>query len=149
MTNLDNLIKLLTEEIIDCSTFDKIKFLLENISIHDISKYIKFSDLSYMRNYIYSSKKFDIILICWKAGQKTEIHDHPNYCCLLKVIDGRLLEDEYYNTNAIEYVATNILTAGSIANKKGNSIVHQIIAVENTISLHIYIPGKYKPIYFI
>lgn len=146
---MDNIINLIKNNIIDDFLYHKIKKTLNEISIEDIKKYVKFSDENYQRNYVHNSDKFDIIVICWKAGQKTEIHDHPDYCCLLKVLDGKLTEDIYFNTNGLEYVSTNVLNTGDIANKKGSRIVHKIIAVEDSISLHIYIPGKYKPIYFI
>jgi hypothetical protein len=68
----------------------------------------------------------------------------------MKVLDGLLMEEEFHNNNGdVKMYNTQILKKESIANKKQDKIVHRIIPLEDSISLHLYIPGLYKPNYFI
>ena len=130
--------------------YDKLYKLISNYDYSDHKDFVIYSNESYNKVFLYSTYKFDLVLICWKKGQNTKIHDHPDYCCILKVLDGLLMEEEFQNNNGeVKMYNTHILKKGSIANKKQNKIVHRIIPLEDSVSLHLYIPGLYKPNYFI
>lgn len=49
-------------------------------------------DDSYTRNCIFENEKFELILICWEAGQSTPIHDHGGEECWVKVLEGEFKE---------------------------------------------------------
>ena len=123
---------------------------LNTINIDGYNKYI-----------IYSSDIFDIILIKWDKNCQSKIHDHPNKGCLLKILSGKLCEEVY--DNKLNIIESNVLSAKldlvpnrpdgvlqkfDISYRIGNEILHKIIASEDSYSLHIYIPGRYKPIYY-
>ena len=127
-------------------TLCKIKEILSDIKLIDYSDYIKFSDVSYKKNYVLTNINFDIVIICWKKGQSTRIHDHPDNCCLVKLLEGHLIEEEY-NSDLV-LINTNHLEPNQYANKKGKEILHKIIPDVDSISIHIYVPGMYKPNYY-
>ena len=120
-----------------------------SIIFDDYFKYISFSDNDYKRNKICSSDYVDIYLICWKNGQKSKIHDHPDRGCVMYVLDGELKENIYYSTQKdnIEYGKFNILINGESSYNHGSSILHQIVALRDTVSLHIY-HKDYIPKYY-
>jgi cysteine dioxygenase len=123
--------------------------LLYNYNSFDYKDLITFSENTYNKLFLHTSDNFDLILICWKKGQYTQIHDHPDFCCLLKMLEGKLLEEEYLNIdNNLQINQINILENNMIVNKKQDKILHKIIAQEDSVSLHLYIPGFYKPKYY-
>ena len=55
-----------------------------------LDKYSHFNKNTYTRNMIYKNPDFEILLICWSAGQKTPIHGHEGEKCWAKVQLGTL-----------------------------------------------------------
>lgn len=108
----------------------------------DYTSYISFSDTNYKRNLICSSHYVDIYLICWKKEQRSKIHDHPDKGCVMYILDGKLMENIYHlNKNEPSYYCSRILPAGDSSYNFGSDVLHQIIALFDTISLHIYHKG--------
>lgn len=98
--------------------------------------------MSYTKSYFIQSKDYDIVLINWEKDAITKIHDHPEIGCHLVVVSG-LLEETLYSDNIIK---TKIYPNQS-SFRKGND-KHTIKALEKSQSIHIYMPGFYKPNYF-
>jgi predicted metal-dependent enzyme (double-stranded beta helix superfamily) len=115
----------------------------------DYKQYVSYSDLNYKRNLICNSECVDIYLICWKEGQKSKIHDHPDGGCLMVMLEGELQEIKYNKDEheTISYVATNIIKPGDNAYNSGSTVLHQITALKPSISLHIY-HKNYVPKYY-
>jgi cysteine dioxygenase len=127
------------------NNFDELYNLIYNYDSDDYKEFIEYSPINYNKIFLYSCNKFDLVLICWKRGQSSQIHDHPDYCCILKLLNGTLIEEEFKNnTESLKIYDTKILKSGIITNKKQNEIVHRIIPLEDSVSLHLYIPGCYK-----
>jgi hypothetical protein len=129
----------------------------------DYSGYISFSGTSYKRNLIVSSPYVDVYLICWRGGQSSKIHDHPERGCIMYVLEGELEENIYnlsnsndnLNNNAndhnggmlVSYSHKRKLGAGDTSYNFGSKVLHQIIANRDTVSLHIYHVG-YVPKFY-
>ncbi len=110
----------------------------------DYIPYIQFDETTYKRIPILQTSEYEIILICWKAGQQTPIHDHPPIGCTLKVVKGCLLETDICR-ETLQSLTEKRLTQGSIGFKQGSYPLHTIKALEDSISLHLYEPPHYKP----
>ncbi len=133
-------------QIEDFNNYEELYNLIYNYDSDDYKEFIKYSPIHYNKIFLYSCYKFDLVLICWKRGQTTQIHDHPDYCCILKLLEGTLIEEDFKNNvDTLKIYDTKILKSGSISSKKQNEIVHRIIPLEGSVSLHLYIPGYYKP----
>ena len=108
----------------------------------DWKKYIKFSTKRYCKNLVFRNKLMDVFIICWKKGQKSGIHDHPESGCLLKVVEGELLETVF--TDSLSKIKENKLITGSIGYQEGNNKLHSINSNKcDSISIHIYSPAKH------
>lgn len=134
--------------------YTKIKKILENIDLinfnSEIKSYnykniieIKNSNDSYIKYILESNNNFDIVYIKWDKNSFTKIHDHPEKGCIVKILSGLLFEECYDNNNLLNYKEINLLTSNMISYKIGKTILHKITTLENSESLHIYIPGKY------
>lgn len=121
---------------------DVLEFI--DLEKEDYEEFIKFSDDKYNRIRLdkYSTDKFEFMILCWNKGQESSIHDHPENGCILKILEGRILEKVYDNMKLIK---NNILKDNDVSYREKSKITHKIIPLEKTVSLHIYSPPNYVP----
>lgn len=130
------------------TTLADLAILLEKYNGTDWKKYINFSEDTYYKKLLYQTSAFDIYLICWKKNQQSKIHDHPSNGCLMKVLEGSLLENIYQNDYKLVYKESKILKENDIGYRVNNLILHDIRALDDAVSIHIYSPNGYKTKYY-
>ena len=54
-----------------------------------------FGEESYTRNLVFHSERFEILILCWGAGQESPIHNHEGQDCWMAVLDGDVEEARY------------------------------------------------------
>ena len=64
-----------------CKYLDKL-----DLNKVNLSKYKNFGDKTYQRNLVLKNTEVSIMILCWKPGQKSPIHNHPNQGCIMKII---------------------------------------------------------------
>ena len=69
-----------------------------NVTREDMVVACKFNDVSYARNELAKSDWYQLLVICWKSGQSSPIHDHVGSACGVRVIDGIATETIYEET---------------------------------------------------
>lgn len=106
--------------------------IISSYNNDDWKKYIIKTD-NYVRNLIYRNDSYEIFLIIWSKNAETKIHNHPLNGCLLKILEGTLIES-YPNT-----FNTKILKVDDISYIDHN-MYHSIKSLDNSYSLHIYSP---------
>ncbi len=116
---------------------------------NEIVKNVKIDDCNcnkYHKLLVLSNDIVDVFLIVWFAGAKSPIHDHPNGGCVVKILQGMLIEKVYQNIKNKQAILlkSNVLNKNDINFKSGNNILHKIKTSELTISIHVYFPSKYK-----
>ncbi|MHC4829415.1 MAG: cysteine dioxygenase [Planctomycetota bacterium] len=55
-----------------------------------IQEHIRFEDSCYARNLVCRTPRFDMLVLCWKPGQVTTIHDHAGSLNVTRVFSGNL-----------------------------------------------------------
>ena len=63
-----------------------------NISTEELQPYIGFKDGNYWRHRICRSEFVEMLVLCWRPGHRTPIHDHNGSHGGVKVHEGRLWE---------------------------------------------------------
>lgn len=123
-----------------------LKNILEEYEGIDWKHYVSFNDDKYTRNTVFRNDDIELIIISWNNNQISEIHDHPENGCLMKVLQGELYEHIYeINENEINLVNVRNCKEGSIGYQEGAFGLHDIVNKDNkTVSLHIYSPPNYK-----
>lgn len=141
--DLNTLISNISMELEQQKPLKDLIYLVQQYNGNEWRKYIKFNDQYYCKNIIYQSKLFEIVLICWNSNQSSNIHDHPDRGCILKVVDNYLIE-ELYNTN-VSLEKITIITNNEISYIDNSIGYHKIINQQQpTISIHIYSPPNYQ-----
>jgi len=121
------------------------KQILNQYTGDDYKKYVTCNTQTYARNYVINTELFDVLVLCWKPGQKTMLHGHPKDGCFVKILEWEITEILYDSEK--QPLHTTTLKEGEVMYNH-DSIGYHILentTSENTISLHIYAPGNYKP----
>ena len=144
--SLSELIKLLDA---DCAAVEpaKMRDILERlvISAEEMRVYALFSDNRYARNLVHKTAQFEIMIMCWHAGQRSSIHDHAGSLGGLKILHGALTESLFEKApNGMIKSLTSSDYAVGAARVEETSLIHQIsnLQSENSraISVHVYVP---------
>jgi predicted metal-dependent enzyme (double-stranded beta helix superfamily) len=119
---------------------------MSNYCGSDWKKYVKFSDTRYTRTILAKTRDFEFVIICWKKGQTAPIHNHPAKGCLVKILTGRLKETLFKKRRGKLYkIRTDLRHKKQVSYMDNTRGYHDVLALEDTVSLHIYSPANYKP----
>jgi cysteine dioxygenase len=136
-TNLNDLIWFLenTYSENENNTIENLKTIMENYNGVDWRKYADVNK-DFNRKLIYRSENLELLLISWKKDYSTEYHFHPKNGCLLRILEGTLMENIKLNDN----ITTNFYGQNNVSYMHDNKGSHKITALSQTFSLHLYSP---------
>ncbi len=116
-----------------------------NLAVEDVAEYAQFNDAHYRRNLVRGTHWYHLLVICWRSGQRSPIHNHAESTCGLKVLRGVATETKFVTTPStlLKAVSSVDLTEGhTTASQDGD--IHQISNLQadgtDLITLHIYSP---------
>lgn len=120
--------------------------IVRNYNGNDYLEYIEFCKKKYNRKSVCQNDLIEIVIISWYRNQMSPIHDHPDNGCILKVMNGQLIEAECeINEGIMQCNNLNKLDEGDIGFQIGSKGLHQIQSPLLSVSLHIYAPPNYSP----
>jgi cysteine dioxygenase len=111
----------------------------------DLDPACVFGERGYRRNIVRETPSFELVVLCWRSGQRTPIHDHEGSSCAFKVISGTAAETLFDRTPAglITPRTTRHLPPGYVCAAEEHDIhqvSNQMPAGQNLVTLHIYSP---------
>jgi cysteine dioxygenase len=115
------------------------------ISPNELQPYLGFKAGNYCRHRVMRNEFVEMLVLCWKPGQRTPIHDHNGSHGAVFVHEGILWETTFdYDTDAgLAYKAHRELRAGGLTGSELPDI-HQIgnpdVSGQDLITIHIYAP---------
>src|SRR5438105_9405311 len=59
-----------------------------SISVHDVREFLCFSPERYTRNLVRSGPWYNLLVLCWRNGQRSPIHDHLGSSCGMRILQG-------------------------------------------------------------
>ncbi|MGZ5426018.1 MAG: cysteine dioxygenase, partial [Thermoanaerobaculia bacterium] len=74
--------------------FPELKRVLAELSItlDDVRPFVKFDADGYRRNLMHAGPAYQALVLCWRNGQRSPIHDHRGSNCGVRVLHGAALE---------------------------------------------------------
>jgi cysteine dioxygenase len=149
---IDNLIGGLKSIHDDEFTCDNVyQFLGDNpIDVDSITRYFFWNPSFYTRNLIYKDDRFEMLAICWEAGQQSAVHNHAEQKCWMTVPVGRLKGQNFgvveadESRNYCKLVETESFELANCLSAKVEleEPIHQILNLaefgERAVSIHIY-----------
>jgi len=115
------------------------------LSLNDVQEHVKFSDTGYQRNLLHEGNGYQALILCWKNGQRSPIHNHKGSSCGVKILKGVATETifELSPNNLIFPSNTDWLYEGDVTGSE-NDDIHQISNLQDEqrdlVTLHIYSP---------
>lgn len=126
-----------------------------NISSEELQPYIGFKDGNYWRHRVCRNEFVEMLVLCWRPGHRTPIHDHNGSHGGVKVHEGPLWETtfSYDEKQGLEYKSAREYAPGAVT---GSDIpdIHQLgnpdVSERDLITIHVYAPPlgvlhTYKP----
>jgi cysteine dioxygenase len=109
----------------------------------EIEPHILFTPERYARNLVFKCPDFECLVLCWRPGQRSPIHDHANSICTVYTIEGLLSADNYRKTASghIRADYSEDFKPGSVLSIQTTEI-HQVSNLQDSqdlISLHFYL----------
>jgi cysteine dioxygenase len=121
--------------------------LIQRTEIHpeDVLPYARFKAGNYSRHRVMKNEFTEMLVLCWKPGQRTPIHDHNGSHGAVFIHKGILWETTfaYDAQTGLAYKAHRELRSGGLT---GSEIpdIHQLgnpdVSGQDLITIHIYSP---------
>ena len=122
--------------------------ILKNYDSNDWRQYRLINDFSYNKVLVDKTDDCDIYIITWKNYQASRIHNHSANGCLYKILEGRLMEEQYDRN--LEFIGFKNLFEKNIGYIDNHMQYHKMINYtdEISVSLHIYSPPDHITEYY-
>lgn len=131
-------------------TPDEMLRLAEDVDLAELElgEYRCFSNEGYARNTVLKTDQFELVVICWQAGQRSTIHDHGESQCLYLVTGGTMTEEVYERAGNgdARLTLTRDWGQGAITIADGPTI-HRVCnhTDEDLVTVHLYSPPLPMP----
>ena len=115
------------------------------VTMADIEPFVCFKDDTYQRVLVSSGEHYEMLVVCWKSGQQSPIHDHAHSTCCFRVMQGVCTETvfDFSSEGLVVERECHDLPEGYLTASQDTD-THQVSNVQpegkNLVTLHIYSP---------
>ena len=119
-----------------------------DITYDDVREYARFADDGYQRNLMHEGPGYHALVLCWKNGQRSPIHDHRGSSCGVRVLKGIATETLFTlgTDGLVSPTTTRELPEGAVCGSQDDDI-HQVSNLQpgdaDLVTLHVYSPPLY------
>jgi uncharacterized NAD(P)/FAD-binding protein YdhS len=119
----------------------------------DLAGALIFADRNYRRIAVRRRPHYEALVLCWKSGQRSPIHNHLGSSCVVRVVEGQATEIQYVFSPCGRLVPQQSRTyaTGSVTGCRDEAI-HQMANLQapghDLITLHVYSPPPASWNYF-
>jgi cysteine dioxygenase len=117
----------------------------DRLTLQDLSSYLTFNPARYVRNRLHDGPAYQALLLCWRNGQRSPIHNHRGSRCGVKVLSGVATETLFARSpnGLVVPVKSRDLPPGHTCASEDED-THQLSNLQagdaDLVSLHIYSP---------
>jgi cysteine dioxygenase len=116
-----------------------------HITTDDLEPYLGFKEGNYWRHRVCRNEAVEMLIICWRPGQKTPIHDHNGSHGVVRVQQGLMWETmfTYDSERGLCYRSGRECPTGEVTGA-GVPDIHQLgnpeVSGQDLITVHVYAP---------
>jgi cysteine dioxygenase len=116
-----------------------------SMSLDDVRPHLIFGTENYRRNLVRAGPAYQALVLCWRNGQRSPIHDHAGSSCGVRVLSGEAVETVFERTRAgmVFAVRSHLHGPGSVCATQ-DSDIHQVSNLADgggdLVTLHVYSP---------
>lgn len=145
-SGLDDLFRLLDRLAARPDLNDLIAYLSQlDLSGGGFEEFIRFGEGHYQRNLVKAAPNYHVWVMCWKAGQRSPIHDHGSSVCAVRVLRGTATVTHFAWADSGDIKATHseeVAVGGILGTQDGD--LHQVSNLQGVgrelVTLHVYTP---------
>jgi cysteine dioxygenase len=128
-------------------TFDELNALLAGVEVSadELRPYVSFKEGTYARHRVHLAEHAELLVLCWRPGQRTPIHDHAGSFGAVRVLRGVMWETlfEMEESEGLRYQSGREWTPGHVTGADVPDI-HQLgnpdVSGRDLVTLHLYSP---------
>jgi cysteine dioxygenase len=128
-------------------SLEQLSSWLENVEIasDELKPYVAFKEGNYFRHRVCRNEFVEMLVLCWRPGHRTPIHDHNGSHGAVKVHEGILWETifHYDPDRGLCYRTARECLPGAVTGA-GVPDIHQLgnpdVSERDLITIHIYAP---------
>ena len=144
--SFQELVRRLTEQTAP-PALDDLHSWLANVEIQpdELQPYIGFKEGNYWRHRVCRNDAVEMLVLCWRPGHKTPIHDHNGSHGVVRVQAGLLAETifKYDKVQGLSYESGRLCQVGEVTGA-GVPDIHRLGNPEDSgqdlITVHVYAP---------
>lgn len=121
------------------------RLVQSQVTVDDVRDFARFEPDGYCRNLVAHGPWYHLLVLCWRSGQRSPIHDHAESTCAFKVLTGVCSETVFEVAASGQVFPVNTVhhAAGSIVATQ-DADTHQVSNLQvsgvDLVTLHIYTP---------
>jgi cysteine dioxygenase len=115
------------------------------VTAEDVADYLVFSPERYVRNLLHAGPAYQALVLCWRNGQRSPIHNHRGSSCGVKVLHGVATETVFERApnGMVVAVRSRDLAPGHLC-ASADEDIHQVSNLQaggaDLVTLHVYSP---------
>ena len=113
--------------------------------LSELKEFMRFSRQSYARNLVRWGEWYQALVLCWRNGQRSPIHDHVGSSCGVRVVRGVMTETlfEFAPNQHVKAVCSRDFQLGAVIGSEDTDM-HQVSNLQagdaDLVTLHVYSP---------
>jgi len=120
-----------------------------SVTAEQVLPFVHFSEERYVRNLLYAGPSYQALVLCWRSGQRSPIHDHRGSSCAVKIIRGVATETLFaVAPNGMIYATGSHELAAGDSCASQDADIHQLSNLQpaghDLVSLHLYSPPLFR-----
>ena len=127
--------------------FEELNALLRGVEVtaDELRPYVSFKEGTYARHRVHLGEHAELLVLCWRPGQRTPIHDHAGSYGAVRVLRGVMWETlfEMEESEGLAYSSSREWTPGHVTGADVPDI-HQLgnpdVSGQDLVTLHLYAP---------
>lgn len=128
-------------------TLEQVDSLLEELELNaeELRPYRSFKAGNYARHRVFRNEYVELLVLCWRPGQRTPIHDHNGSHGAVRVCEGVMWETtfELDRDSMLRYKSAQQWVSGDVTDAAVPDI-HQLgnpeVSGQDMVTLHLYAP---------
>ena len=150
--SLDDFICEMSREPVSSLTHERLMDLAGRLHLSDelVGNRSAFSTATYARNLVCRTPFFELLVLCWRPGQESTIHDHAGALNAIRVFSGELTSRTFRRTRGSASKAGPVTQADEERVPAGARMVgldrdgiHQLAntSADDLVTVHVYAPA--------
>jgi cysteine dioxygenase len=116
-----------------------------SVTLDDVRPHLVFGADTYRRNLVHAGPGYQALVLCWRNGQRSPIHDHAGSSCGVRVLAGEAVETVFERTRSgmVYAVRSHVHAPGNVCATQ-DADIHQVSNLADDggdlVTLHVYSP---------